>query len=61
MKKGEIKDEIKEILRMSFKCGFVTGVNYAIKGKEIANREIFEQNIEKISDEYESMAFKNVE
>lgn len=61
MKKEEFKNDIKGILRMSFKCGFAAGVNYAIKGKEISDKDIFEKNIEKIADEYEIMAFKDIE
>jgi len=57
----DVKNDIKEVLRMSFKCGFAAGVNYAIQGKEVANRETFEKNIEKIADEYELIAFKNLE
>lgn len=61
MKPEGIKDEWKEVLRLSFRCGFAAGVNYAIKGGEVSDRGIFEKNIEKITDEYEVEAFKNLD
>lgn len=61
MKPEGIKDELKGVLRMSFRCGFAAGVNYAIKGGDVSDRGIFEKNIEKITDEYEVEAFKNLD
>lgn len=56
MKKGEMKKDMREIFRMSFKCGVAAGVNYALQGKEVADKGIFQENVEKIADEYETMA-----